>query len=128
MREATNGADVLVSDLTGDPDLAGLIEEFVGELPARIQTLEQACADADLDAVARLAHQLKGSAGGYGFPSITDMAAELEKRAKAKEDLDALRHAVQQVVDLCRRATAGAISNRADETPQPSVVADGDSF
>ena len=128
MREPTNETDRLISDLADDPDLADLVEEFVAELPARVQALEQACADADLDALARLAHQLKGSAGGYGFPSITDMAAELEKRAKAKEDLDALRHAVQQVVDLCRRATAGAISNRADETPQPSVVAEGDSF
>ena len=84
-----------------------MIEQFVSGLPARVQALEQACADADLDELARLAHQLKGSAGEYGFPSITEVAAVLEERTKAQESLDALSDTVQQVTDLCRRAQAG---------------------
>ena len=119
---------MLISDLADDPDLADLVEEFVAELPARVQALEQACADADLDALARLAHQLKGSAGGYGFPSITEVAAELEQRAKATEGIDAVTDALRQLVHLCRSATVGTTSDRPDVTPESSVVAEGDSF
>ena len=128
MRETTNRADMLVSDLADDPDLAELIEEFVGELPARIQALEQACAAEDADALARLAHQLKGSAGGYGFPSITEVAAELEARAKSQESLDGLRDAVQQVADLCRRAAAGTTSSRPAAAQESSACLEYDSF
>jgi len=128
VREATNKTDMLISDLAADPDLADLVEEFIAELPARVQALEQACADADLDALASLAHQLKGSAGGYGFPSITEVAAELEQRAKATEGIDAVTDALRQLVHLCRRATVGTTSDRPDITPESSVVAEGDSF
>ena len=106
MNELENPADTLVSGLAEDPDLADLVEEFVGELPARAQAIERACAEQDIDTLTRLAHQLKGSAGGYGFPAITEVAANLERNAKAREGLDKLTEGVREVIDLCSRARA----------------------
>lgn len=117
----------LVSDLAGDADLTDLIEEFVGGLTTRVQTLEQACAGGDFERLAQLAHQLKGAAGGYGFPSLTELAADLEKRAQARESLEALRNAVQRVSDLCQRAQAGTPANGPDAQNKPAPTAAGGS-
>ena len=54
--------------------------------------------------------QLKGAAGGYGFPSITQAAKDLETSAKAQEDLDRLREDVDSLADLCRHARAKAVT------------------
>jgi len=103
-----DGAEQLISELTNDADFLDLIEEFVGELPARIQAVEQACAERDLDTLARLAHRLKGAAGGYGFPTITETAGELETAARAQEELEGIQEKVRVVADLCQRARATA--------------------
>ena len=97
----------LLSTMADDADMAGLVREFVAELPQRVEAIAHALDREDLAALARLTHQLKGSAGGYGFPSITDAAAVLEGGARARQDLETLRGHLERLADLCRRATAG---------------------
>jgi CHASE3 domain sensor protein/CheY-like chemotaxis protein len=58
-----NSSDVLVSELADDEDMLELIEMFVGDFPDRIAELERAIDERDIAELARLAHQLKGSAG-----------------------------------------------------------------
>ena len=65
-------------------------------------------AEQTLDDLARLAHQLKGAAGGYGFPRITDAAGRLESCVKAGADLDQLRARAADLAGLCQRARAPA--------------------
>ncbi len=99
-------AQALVSELADDADLRDLVLQFVAELPKRVDALRQAIDEHDLTVVSSLAHQLKGSAGGYGFPWITQAAADLEHSAKAGGDLVRLKQALGQVADLCARARA----------------------
>jgi|GEM_PF-2677703 len=99
----------IVSELS-DPDMTDLVEMFVQELPDKIAALQQATSDQDLTQLAGLAHQLKGAAGGYGFPSITDAAKALETRARANDDFDAIATSLQDLADLCGRARAGSAS------------------
>ena len=108
MNESRPAADPLFSELAGDPVMAELVEEFVAELPARVRSIQLACAEADLDTLTRLAHQLKGSAGGYGFPTITDAARDAEQLAKAGTAVPQLAAAVDALASLCRRAAGGA--------------------
>ncbi len=68
--------------------------------------LEQALGENDLNTLATLAHQLKGSGGGHGFPAITAAAKEMEAGARAHEDLSRLQQQFQELADLCRRASA----------------------
>jgi HPt (histidine-containing phosphotransfer) domain-containing protein len=88
-----------VSEFVDDPDMVELVELFIAGIPAQIARLEAASATGDPDAVRRLAHQLKGAAGGYGFPTITEAAGRLEaattEGAPFEETLAALIH-------LCR--------------------------
>ncbi len=97
----------LVSELT-DKDMVELVEMFIEELPGKITAIEKAITEQDLDMIAMLAHQLKGSAGGYGFPSITDLAMGIEQSAKASEDFETLNHHIRALANLCRRARASA--------------------
>ena len=109
-RRASPSGD-LVSELADDPDMTELIESFARGLPAQAQRLEDALDANDREAIRRLAHQLKGSAGGYGFPTITEAAARLEQVAREGETI---AQALADVCDLCRRArAASALPTRA---------------
>ncbi len=108
MTDRKASADVLVSELTDDPDLIELIQAFVGNLPDRLAAIEKTLTEQTLDDLARLAHQLKGAAGGYGFPQITDAAGRLESCVKAGADLDQLRARAADRAALCQRAWATA--------------------
>ncbi len=106
MTDRQASADALVSELAGDPDLIELIQAFVGDLPDRLAAIEKTLAEQTLDELARLVHQLKGAAGGYGFPKITDAAGRLESCVKAGADWDQLRARAADLAVLCQRATA----------------------
>ncbi len=92
----------------------GLLEQFVAELPERAQAIRRALEQSDFETLLRLAHQLKGSAGGYGFPTITDAARQLEEAARTTRELSAIDREVKQMIDLCRRATAEAPESNED--------------
>ena len=96
---------MLVSTLTSEiPEVAHLTAQFVAGLSGRVAAIERSLAEGDFEALGTLAHQLKGTAGLYGFPSLMEAAANLEVSAKARQSLDDLREQVRVLADLCRRA------------------------
>ena len=94
----------VVSSYADDPEMSELVEVFVGEMPGRMNAIEQALEQLDLRTLTMLSHQLKGTAGGYGFQPIIDSAHVVEQQAKAQADVQTLRQSVGQLVDLCNRA------------------------
>lgn len=100
----------IISDFAGDPEMVELVELFVGELPARIRALESAWNERRIQNLSRLAHQLKGSCSGYGFPDIGSAAGSLEERLRQAADADAsaslsrVATEFRTLVDLCMRA------------------------
>jgi len=100
--------EVLLSEFADGSDMAKLVEMFVAELPGKIAAIEKALAEEDLKVLAMGAHQLKGAAGGYGFPSVTEAAKDLESSARADEDLAAVREKLEVLADLCRGARVQA--------------------
>jgi CheY-like chemotaxis protein/HPt (histidine-containing phosphotransfer) domain-containing protein len=77
--------DAIVSELADDPELADLIGPFVSALSERCREMNEAHAGSDLGRLARLAHQMKGTGGGYGYPMLTRAAAGLEAAAKTPD-------------------------------------------
>jgi HPt (histidine-containing phosphotransfer) domain-containing protein len=100
-------AKALYSYLAGDPMLGQLVGLFVAEMPAQIARLVDAHEARDWEGLRRAAHQLKGSAGSYGFPAISPAAAELEEALRGQLPEETIRQAVEQLVDLCRQARTG---------------------
>lgn len=63
-----------------------IVREFAEELPDRAASIEQMWESRDREGLQTLAHQLKGAGGGYGFPEITQYAADLEAALKTGRD------------------------------------------
>jgi len=97
----------MFSEFADDPDMQPLLAEFVGELPERVSHMNVLAAAGDYAALGRLAHQLKGAGGGYGYPAITEAAAVLERAARDPSvEAAAVAAAVVGLTQLCGAATA----------------------
>jgi len=100
--------DALISDFAADADMAELLEFFVAELSRRIGEITDAHEQGELGRLRTIANQLKGAAGGYGFPAISAIAGELESLLRSSDPpVRALDEKVQALINLCRRASAG---------------------
>jgi HPt (histidine-containing phosphotransfer) domain-containing protein len=98
----------LLSQYANDKDMAELVDFFVGELQERMGALNEAWKSGDRIRLKSLAHQLKGAAGGYGFPSITHSAAALEATLKTQEsEVASVGKKLDELLELCRRAVPG---------------------
>jgi HPt (histidine-containing phosphotransfer) domain-containing protein len=65
-----------------DESFTQLVELFARELGEEVAELRRKFAAGDLPELGRMAHQLKGSCGSYGFPELSRHAAELERCVK----------------------------------------------
>ncbi|MEO2020147.1 MAG: Hpt domain-containing protein [Fuerstiella sp.] len=106
MNDSVLQSDALYSSLATDPDLCELATMYVGEMPDKIVALKEAFSSGDLNTLRQKAHQLKGSAGSYGFDQLTPSAATLEASIRSEQPLNQIREALNQVIGLCRRIRA----------------------
>jgi HPt (histidine-containing phosphotransfer) domain-containing protein len=95
------------SALGADPDFAEIVCLFVDEMPLRIRDMQGHFGCANWDELSRLAHQLKGAAGSYGFDQITPFAAGLEKAVRNGESQATVRAALDALVEACGRVRPG---------------------
>ncbi len=102
----TSGAGShLRSEFADDPDMKEIVEFFVNDLGDRISAIRSAFDTDDRARLRTLAHQLKGAAGGYGFPTIGMAAAEVERQLVGQEcELAGLQNKVEDLLVLCRSA------------------------
>lgn len=70
----------------GPEGVDGLIETFVDRMPEVLADLEQAAKEPDLEAVANLAHKIKGEASTLGAQRLSLQAKDIELSAR-DEDL-----------------------------------------
>lgn len=96
----------IVSELAFDPDMVELASLFVQEQSEQATALEICLAQGDCEQFVRLARQLKGSARGYGLPTVTERAAVVEQQARARDALQDLCSALQDLIRTCRAARA----------------------
>lgn len=101
---AADPLDVLHSDLEADPDFAELIDAFLAGLDAKVVRIDMAARAADYSALQHATHQLKGAAGGYGFPTISDAARDVERLATEGTNATAIDAAVALLVAQCEAA------------------------
>jgi HPt (histidine-containing phosphotransfer) domain-containing protein len=100
--------EVYYSALAADADLAELVVMFVEEMPGRVRAFRAQFESENWDELARLAHQLKGSAGSYGFDQITPFAARLESAIRDSGARETIDIALEELVDACGRVRACA--------------------
>jgi signal transduction histidine kinase/DNA-binding response OmpR family regulator len=103
---AKTTAEPLVSTFGDDADMAEIVRQFVRGLQERSSAILRASRASDVETLTRLAHQLRGAAGGYGFPRITEAAAEVEDALIAGHDRLTVESRAEALATLCRRARA----------------------
>ncbi len=99
------------SAYASDPDYAELIGFFVDEIPQRIAALIEAYDRGDAESLRRVAHQLKGAAGSYGFHDVTPFAAVLEQRLKGGAAIAAVEGNLRELAMICGRMRVGTASS-----------------
>ena len=102
----SDGNGTVRSAYAADPDMEGIVRQFVGELPARITAMEDAFATGRLDQLRVLAHQMKGAAGGYGFPQLGELAALVDQGVKEGCDHNVMRSRLGMISALAARVRA----------------------
>jgi HPt (histidine-containing phosphotransfer) domain-containing protein len=102
-----NRPPILRSEFANDPEIGELVEQFVAEMPAKVEALREAFLSGDAARLKTMAHQLKGAAGGYGFPTVGEVARRVEQCLKAEGSpqalLEEVRGSLDELVALCRR-------------------------
>lgn len=78
-------ASPIVSRYVNKPRLHAAVRKFVERLPAQITVMQAALDARDFDALARLAHGIKGAGGTVGFDEFTEPAIELERAASVAD-------------------------------------------
>ncbi|MDH5575766.1 MAG: response regulator [Nitrospirota bacterium] len=85
-----------------NPRFAKVIAQFVGRLETQLLAMDEAYRNREIEALAKLAHWLKGAGGTVGFTVFNVPAAELETAAKAS-DLAAIEKKLQEIHRLAAR-------------------------
>ncbi len=98
--------EIIYSEYVNDADLVELIDEFAAGLEADVESMRKALENGDHDGLRRLAHQMKGAGGSYGYPMLTGAAMRLEGAAKAK-DVETCTVALDKLEVLCQAVDQG---------------------
>lgn len=107
MPQSRTKADPIYSRLGGDPDLAGILDMFVEEMPKRAVAMIEHLGKGNLEGVRQIAHQIKGAAGSYGFETVSPAAGKVESAVSEGEPEEDIRKAVAELADLCNRLRSG---------------------
>ena len=87
-------------------DMTLLVQRFLSGLPDSVSDIRAALIRADWPALALEAHKLRGTAGSFGFPEVSDAAAEIETLVH-EAPADRTRLAIERLARLCATLTAG---------------------
>lgn len=96
----------LHSELRSVEDFDSLLRSFVDSLPGKIAAIRDALQSTP-EAAGVLLHKLQGSAGGYGYPMISRVVSELEKKVKEGKSATELQNDLSTLDELVRRAQLG---------------------
>jgi signal transduction histidine kinase/CheY-like chemotaxis protein/CHASE1-domain containing sensor protein/HPt (histidine-containing phosphotransfer) domain-containing protein len=94
--------------LGNDPELAGVLGQFVNGLPGQIEAMSLAAQAGRREELQRLAHRLKGAGGSYGYPELTEAARGLEAAARAG-DVEAAGIALGRLIAMSRAIVRGTV-------------------
>jgi PAS domain S-box-containing protein len=86
---------------TERPSLDTLTTSYRRTLPEKARSLEELSRAGDVPGLISLAHRLRGSAGMYGLPQLSEAAGRLEEAARAGRPAAQLAGTVIELTGLC---------------------------
>jgi HPt (histidine-containing phosphotransfer) domain-containing protein len=109
----------LLSLYAEDETIADILPVFLQNLPRYLGDLATRIESRDWTGAARICHDLKGTAGGYGYPQISEATRKLESLLRAGvTDPGEPALELAHITRLCGRARAAV--KDIPQAPQPS--------
>jgi HPt (histidine-containing phosphotransfer) domain-containing protein len=93
--------------------LAPLLPEFVAHLPETVATIKELIATQSLADLQRAVHKFKGAGGMYGFQSLTEAAATLDKSLKAGAAMVKIQSEVDELIGMIERVRGYGVKREA---------------
>ncbi|MHC5060515.1 MAG: response regulator [Planctomycetota bacterium] len=100
--EAADRGEDIVSVLAENPSYYDMIDMFVNNLPKRLEDMQLALDEKNLQDLAFQVHALKGLGGFAGFPIYTEKARSLERSVRENQ-IDQMRRQLDEMVRLCQK-------------------------
>jgi signal transduction histidine kinase/DNA-binding response OmpR family regulator/HPt (histidine-containing phosphotransfer) domain-containing protein len=97
------GSNRIKSSHAGNPRIMRIMPEFVAGLPGKVRELADSLEYSHLPELERLAHQLLGTCGGYGFAAVSEPARSLEQSIKAGLERESITAQVKSLIEVVRR-------------------------
>ena len=109
---------IVYSEMHDDESFGDLLDSFVAKLSTRLDKMREGIDVGDSVCVEEGAHQLKGTSGNYGFPTILESAKALEVAAK-EGNWTVISEVFAKLTLLCNGAMAGRnITPEVSEAPE----------
>jgi len=89
------------STVTDSAEYRALVQRFVQSLPERVAHMQTMVEQSQWESLGSAAHQLKGSAGGLGYPGLGEIAAEIEARISTRKYMEI--HGIMNRLELLVR-------------------------
>ena len=105
-RGSTGTLSAITSTLPTDhPQFRLIVQSFIEKLQGKLDEMQAAYDDDDLDKLAELAHWLRGTGGTVGFDCLTEPATHLEMIARQRQ-CDEVEECLRSLVMLAERIAA----------------------
>jgi len=75
-----------------EPGMEDVVPGYLEKRRAEVEVYRTALAAGDFDTIKKLAHKMKGTGAGYGFPRLTELGGALEKAALEGNAANAARY------------------------------------
>lgn len=107
-RYVTARPDEITSELSAYPELMMMLRRFVSTLPDTVEEVLAAQRERDIQKLRDWLDQIKRNATSHGYIAIraSAVSAQHELDEARKPDAESVAEAIDDLVDLCRRATA----------------------
>lgn len=102
-----SSAEELFDGLLDATTVGRLMVDYSDTLMSKARQMEAALVDNDLELLAALAHDIKGSAAMYGYAHLSNVAQTLKEGVDAAEDTKELETPTRELVRLCREVVGG---------------------
>lgn len=90
-----------------EPRFEDLLYNFIDSLRIMQKQIIHTFWNNEFYALAQAVHDLKGTAGGFGYPDLTKLAEEIESRLKEKDN-QAIEDLLEKLEVMCERIYQGA--------------------
>lgn len=106
-REAAAHEPIYSALIHEEPKFEDLLYNFIDSLRNMQQKIIDTFRNNEFYALAQVVHDLKGTAGGFGYPDLTRLAGDIEASIKEK-DLDTIEGLLEKLNEMCERIYRGA--------------------